>query len=163
MTVSISYWTCTCGAHNTDGRSYCRECSAPRQTRAKAPCAQNDSRPGKDTGSAHERPAESVKRLTKAESRALAKARRLYPDATIICQGVTLPLHPLPGRSLSYYRVDMAIINPWTGPDRYGLGVLILVEVKGGYKGPGWEQGLERYMRARAEYPALLFELWDMS
>jgi hypothetical protein len=27
-----------------------------------------------------------------------------------------------------------------------------VVEVKGGYRGPGWEQGMERYKRAAAQY-----------
>lgn len=35
-----------------------------------------------------------------------------------------------------------------------------LIEVKGGYKGPGWEQGHERFKRAKATWPHLRFELW---
>jgi len=161
MTVSIAYWTCwDCGAHNSDGRTDCRTCRAPRQTHAKAPSAQNDRRLGKDTGPHADRPAEAVRRLNKAESQALARARREHPDATIVCQGLTLPLS-----GGDVYRVDMLIMEsmpedndgfPWNNCVR-------LVEVKGGYRGPGWEQGLERYKRARAEYPALRFELWDMA
>lgn len=29
---------------------------------------------------------------------------------------------------------------------------LVVYEVKGGYRGPGWEQGIERYKRAAAQY-----------
>lgn len=34
-------------------------------------------------------------------------------------------------------------------------GALTLYEVKGGYRGPGWEQGIERFKRAQAEFPGL--------
>lgn len=29
---------------------------------------------------------------------------------------------------------------------------LVVCEVKGGYRGPGWEQGMERYKRAASQY-----------
>jgi hypothetical protein len=32
------------------------------------------------------------------------------------------------------------------------VGVCQVIEVKGGYRGPGWEQGVERYKRAALEY-----------
>lgn len=37
----------------------------------------------------------------------------------------------------------------------------ILIEVKGGYRGPGWEQGYERYKRARDLYHGYYaFQFW---
>ena len=41
------------------------------------------------------------------------------------------------------YTPDFIVVQPW-GLDVY--------EVKGGYEGPGWEQGVERYKRAAAQY-----------
>jgi hypothetical protein len=91
-----------------------------------------------------------VGKRTKAEGRALAEARRAYPDATILEQG-TVFRFPDGGR----YTCDLTIYAGDCSP--------IHVEVKGGYRGPGWEQGVERYKRAKATWPNLRFELWDMS
>ena len=54
------------------------------------------------------------------------------------------------------YTPDFIVVQPW-GMDLY--------EVKGGYEGPGWEQGIERYKRAAAQYASatMRFTLaeWD--
>jgi hypothetical protein len=99
----------------------------------------------------------AVRQLNKAETRALDKARREWPRAIIMAQALTLPLS-----GGDTYRPDIVILKPcdWF---RGSLLRMVLVEVKGGYKGPGWEQGVERYKRAVVEYPALEFELWDMA
>jgi len=37
-----------------------------------------------------------------------------------------------------------------------------VVEVKGGFRGPGWEQGIERFRRARTEWGKVFtFVLYD--
>ncbi|MBR6374086.1 MAG: hypothetical protein IKS20_12980 [Victivallales bacterium] len=41
------------------------------------------------------------------------------------------------------YTPDFVVVKQW------GLDVF---EVKGGYQGPGWEQGIERYKRAAAQF-----------
>jgi hypothetical protein len=40
-----------------------------------------------------------------------------------------------------------------------------VIEIKGGYRGPGWEHGIERFKRAAAQYHFyhLRFELWTWS
>jgi len=51
------------------------------------------------------------------------------------------------------YRPDFAVVvNGCT---------VRLIEVKGGYKGPGWEQGVERYRRAKDVFQKWFgFALW---
>jgi hypothetical protein len=99
----------------------------------------------------------AVRQLNKAETRALDKARREWPCAIVLAQALVLPLS-----GGDTYRPDLLILAPCQ--DFSGsLCRVIFVEVKGGYKGPGWEQGIERYKRAVVEYPALEFELWDMA
>lgn len=39
-------------------------------------------------------------------------------------------------------------------------GVVRVHEVKGGYRGPGWEQGYERYKRAACQYDHGIVEFW---
>lgn len=39
-----------------------------------------------------------------------------------------------------------------------GLGAVTVFEVKGGYRGPGWEQGYERYKRAALEWDGCIFK-----
>ncbi|MBO4620355.1 MAG: hypothetical protein J5654_09630 [Victivallales bacterium] len=52
-------------------------------------------------------------------------------------------LFPLAGGGT--YTPDFLAWNPSDGS-------ILVVEVKGGYRGPGWEQGMERYKRAAAQY-----------
>ena len=47
----------------------------------------------------------------------------------------------------------------------FGPGPARVIEVKGGYRGPGAEQGYERYKRAALQYSgngAFFFELWTV-
>lgn len=41
------------------------------------------------------------------------------------------------------YTPDFVVVREWG---------LEIVEIKGGYMGPGWEQGIERYRRVAAQY-----------
>ena len=149
-------WQCECGLYCLPSHPWCRSCGRPQPTLAVA--AQNE--PARRVRG-ETRPPEAVKALNRAEMRALEKARRMYPAAIIRCQAEWFPLRPLrDGDPCDVYRVDMTIEHPCAS----GRPAMILrVEVKGGYRGPGAEQGVERFKRARAEYPALRWELWDMS
>jgi len=70
-----------------------------------------------------------------------------------------------------------AFLQPHAGPrlvfpdwnDSYSPDVFVqwddgsftLYEVKGGYRGPGWEQGWERFKRACSTWPSLPLEMWE--
>ncbi len=73
---------------------------------------------------------------TKAELFAERYYASLWPKAIIIPQGITLRF-----QDGTKYTPDLAVYNQFTQP--------VLIEVKGGYRGPGWEQGMERHRRAR--------------
>ena len=82
---------------------------------------------------------------TKAEAEWLAYLRRVFVDAIIRAHGMTL-VFPDGDR----YTPDVAM---------WHHGHLTIYEVKAGYRGPGWEQGTERYKRAKAEWYWLDFRL----
>ena len=91
-------------------------------------------------------------RLTKAERRwmsDIATQAAPYRDAPLILPQVTLRFWD--GTS---YTIDFLVV--WL--DRAPT----CVEVKGGYRGPGWEQGYERYRRARDAWTAFAWELWEL-
>lgn len=71
--------------------------------------------------------------------------RRAYPDAIVRPHGITF-VFPDGDR----YTPDAVM---WDG------GRMTIYEVKAGYRGPGWEQGMERYKRAKAEWCWLDFAL----
>jgi hypothetical protein len=72
-----------------------------------------------------------------------------FPSATVLPQALTLPL-----TDGGTYRADFLLVYL----SRYPT----LIEVKGGYTGPGWEQGMERYRRARTQWENVFaFELWE--
>jgi hypothetical protein len=73
---------------------------------------------------------------TKAELFAERYYASLWPNAIIIPQGITLRF-----QDGTKYTPDLAVYNQFPQP--------VLIEVKGGYRGPGWEQGMERHRRAR--------------
>jgi hypothetical protein len=91
-----------------------------------------------------------VKALNKTEQRWLDTIAPVhFPAATVFAQAFTLPLE-----GGGTYRADFVCIYL----SRYPT----LIEVKGGFKGPGWEQGIERYRRARTQWEKVFgFELWD--
>lgn len=80
------------------------------------------------------------KRMNKTEARAM-EWLRLQGFTDIIAQPTRL--FPLAGGG-SYTPDFLA----WV-PGEPGV---LVVEVKGGYRGPGWEQGYERYRRAALQY-----------
>jgi hypothetical protein len=72
-----------------------------------------------------------------------------FPSATVFAQAFTLPLD-----GGGTYRADFLLVYL----SRYPT----IIEVKGGYLGPGWEQGIERYRRARTQWGKVFaFELWE--
>lgn len=79
----------------------------------------------------------------------LNKTERRYYDSFLaeeINSGVNVIIQPTRFFELTgggSYTPDFIIIRD------YGIEV---VEIKGGYKGPGWEQGIERYKRAATQY-----------
>lgn len=92
------------------------------------------------------------RKLNKTEQRCLAELTAKYPDWLILSQSVVLPF----GDGTSY-RPDFLLIPPFWDQEF----IAFIVEVKGGYRGPGWEQGMERYRRAREKWGTWLgFELW---
>jgi len=84
----------------------------------------------------------------KAEAGWIEHLRRHRPDETVLPHAVTLVF-----RDGDRYTPDVLTVN------RDGL--VTLYEVKGGYRGPGWEQGIERFKRAVAEFPGLRLVLVD--
>ena len=61
------------------------------------------------------------------------------------------------------YRPDYAGIFPGCFAVRDQLPPLgsVIVEIKGGYRGPGWEQGYERFKRARIQWPQYEWHCWE--
>lgn len=49
------------------------------------------------------------------------------------------------------YTPDFIVVTPDAKP-------ITVIEIKGGYQGPGWEQGYERYFRAAQQYDGKFFE-----
>ena len=91
-----------------------------------------------------------IKAMNKTEQRCMATLRDYCGDDVVILpQCLVLPLE-----GGGTYRPDFMVMNP-AGPR------VRLIEVKGGYKGPGWEQGIERYRRARQQWgQKFAFEMW---
>ena len=82
---------------------------------------------------------------TKAEAEWVAYLHRVFVGAIIRAHGLTL-VFPDGDR----YSPDAVMWHE---------GHLTIYEVKAGYRGPGWEQGTERYKRAKAEWYWLDFRL----
>ena len=88
-------------------------------------------------------------RRTKAEELAADLARRRWPEARVLEQALRLPL-----TGGGTYTPDLVVLRHGHLP--------LCVEVKGGYRGAGWEQGYERYRRAAYEWgPWVEFALWE--
>jgi len=88
-------------------------------------------------------------RRTKAETLAADLASRRWPDARVLEQALRLPL-----TGGGMYTPDLLVLRQGQPP--------LCVEVKGGYRGAGWEQGYERYRRAAYEWgPWMEFALWE--
>lgn len=83
-------------------------------------------------------PVRTVARLNTSETRVAA----LLAAQGMVVVGQALRL-PLSGGG--EYRPDLVAWSP-------GCASVLVVEVKGGYRGPGWEQGFERYKRAALEW-----------
>jgi hypothetical protein len=89
-------------------------------------------------------------KLTKAEEKVLAHLQRLNPDTRVVPHGLRLSFD-----DGTTYTPDLVVYE--YEPCRFRL-----VEVKGGYRGPGWEQGYERFRRARDVFGRWFeFELID--
>lgn len=88
------------------------------------------------------------KPANKAEAEWAGILRRRYPSATVTPHGMTLRF---PDGDTYTPDVLMAF-------DRGNFAV-ILYEVKAGYRGPGWEQGMERFKRAKAAFPWVVLRL----
>lgn len=122
---------------------------------------------GRETASARvEAPAVSsaaprAVRLTQAERRFLSglesggllESLGLPSGCRWVCQPTRLL--PLPGGGT--YTPDFLVLVPGGEP--------VSAEVKGGYRGPGWEQGVERYRRAASEWDGrglrFVMATWD--
>lgn len=73
-----------------------------------------------------------------------------WPNRPVYVQPHPKPIKLSDGQE---FRVDFLLI--------FDGGTYQYAEVKGGYKGPGWEQGHERYKRARAEHPMVRFGMYE--
>lgn len=88
-------------------------------------------------------------RMNKSEAAVLMMLMEKYPGALVLPQCRILPFDD--GTS---YRPDFEVVG--TGRKA------IIVEVKGGYRGMGYEGGMERYRRARDQYRSWFkFQLWQ--
>ena len=102
---------------------------------AKTPAEANSGRnPGISGGETRQR------QMNKTETRAM-EWLRLHGYAGIIAQPTRL--FPLAGGGT--YTPDFLAWEPMTS-------CVWVVEVKGGYRGPGWDQGYDRYKRAALQY-----------
>lgn len=94
------------------------------------------------------------KSATKAEETALERLKQECEGMDALICAQVRNLFPLAGGGT--YIPDFVVLSP------HGARV---VEVKGGYRGPGWEQGRERYKRAAAQYSGkagVAFEIWEV-
>ena len=80
-----------------------------------------------------------TRRMNKTEARFLEVLRRLHPDGLIVEQ----PTRFFRFRNGDSYTPDFIVI---------ASGAITSYEVKGGYRGAGWEQGYERYHRAKEAF-----------
>jgi hypothetical protein len=89
-------------------------------------------------------------KMRKSELRWLSEVAPLhFPTHAIISQGFKLPLQDGGTYTADYFAVP---VN----------GRSTIIEVKGLYRGPGWEQGIERYRRARYQWEKYFnFEMWE--
>ena len=73
------------------------------------------------------------------------------------CRWVAQPTRLLPLSGGGTYTPDFLVLVPGGEP--------VSAEVKGGYRGPGWEQGVERYRRAASEWDGrglrFVMATWD--
>jgi hypothetical protein len=97
------------------------------------------------------------KKMNKTEMRCLEILKRHFPNSIIIPQPTRF-FNLLGGGT---YTPDFLVIAKKANP-YFSCAV---IEVKGGYKGPGYEHGMERYKRAAAQFhcDGLRFEIatWD--
>lgn len=91
--------------------------------------------------------------LSGLESGGLLESLGLPSGCRWVCQPTRLL--PLPGGGT--YTPDFLVLVPGGEP--------VSAEVKGGYRGPGWEQGVERYRRAASEWDGrglrFVMATWD--
>ena len=80
-----------------------------------------------------------IPKMNKTEARFLEILKRDYKGALVIPQPTRFFRFP----NGDTYTPDFLVIN--------GDGVFVF-EVKGGYRGPGWQQGYERYHRAKERF-----------
>lgn len=95
-----------------------------------------------------------VFKMTKAEQTVYNALISKYPSALIAQQ--VRNLFQLEGGGM--YIPDFLVVNAPSLPP-------LVVEVKGGYRGAGFEQGYERYKRAAAQFTKnglFAFELWEV-
>ena len=86
----------------------------------------------------------------RTEMRALELARRRFPRGMVFAQ----PSRFFPLKGGGTYTPDFLVFCE-------GMPVVV-IEVKGGYRGPGADQGIERYRRAAAQWDGgvFSFQMW---
>lgn len=87
---------------------------------------------------------------SKTEGLALVMLRAKFPHAKVTPHGLTLTFD-----DGARYTPD--ILVAWQDSRK----AIVCYEVKGGYRGPGWEQGMERFQRARLAFPWLDLRLLE--
>lgn len=136
-------WDCwTCKNWNLPDHPACQTCGQPRPDNGDIqpkPVRMMDV-----AGKAEKRP-----KMNKSEAAVFEMLKAKYPLSLILPQCLKLPF----GDNTSY-TPDFMFMHPWV--------TTTLIEVKGGYRGPGWEQGMERYRRAKEKWGKwFVFELWE--
>ena len=145
MTPDLPPGSLECPAcHAFTMRPRCPKCG--KLLAVSAPTAPGPSVPVVETPRAKPR----VKSLNKTEQRWFDTiAPTHFAGATVLPQALTLPL-----KDGGTYRVDFLCVYLSRYP--------VVVEIKGGFRGSGWEQGIERYRRARTQWEKVFgFELWE--
>jgi hypothetical protein len=88
-------------------------------------------------------------KLNGTEKRWLEERADDFPTALVIPHALILPLD-----GGGTYRPDFFVLE--------GDACIHLIEIKGGYVGPGWEQGIERFRRARTQWGKYFnFQMWE--
>ena len=122
-------------------------------TKQPAPVS-TDRAKGKTQGRPVSESERGIPKMNKTEARFLEIIKRDYKGALIVPQPTRFFRFP----NGDTYTPDFLVID--------GDGVFVF-EVKGGYRGPGWQQGYERYHRAKERFESydnrIVFELvpWD--
>lgn len=158
-------WKCpNCGAWNSICRTNCQQCPQVMQdsTLNHGTGRETTANPIPDNGGRSKLAGNGRKNglLNKTEER----FRREWP-CTVIRSGwvACWQTYRMAFPDGGEYRPDCVMVrhNHDILPTELPPAGSIIVEIKGGYRGPGWEHGYERFKRARLQWPQFAFHCYE--